>query len=68
MKFSSINTMEHVEALYGKNKEINRDIFCSWIDRLNIVKMTFPPKFICRFAPIPIKIPGIFFVDIESLP
>lgn len=37
------------------NKE--RDIPCSWIRRINIVKMTVLPQMIYRFSSIPIKIP-----------
>jgi hypothetical protein len=34
---------------------------CSWIGRINIVKMSTPPKVICRFNEISIKIPITFF-------
>ena len=42
-------------------------ITCSWIGRINIIKMSIPPKAIYRLHTIPIKISMVYFPELEQI-
>ena len=76
-KYIDVTLTKKVKDLYDKNfnplkNEIEddirkgRDLSCSWISRINIVKMAILPKAIYRFHAILMQISTQFFTDLKG--